>query len=121
MRKILIVRRVALLGLVLWGLAMLISQDHAQARPQYFKAFPKKYENLAEKVKTTKCNVCHINKKKKKNRNDYGKALAKHMKKKTKSVEAINAAFAKAEKEKNKKGVTFGSLIKDGKLPATKK
>ena len=65
--------------------------------------------------------MCHVGKKKK-NRNDYGKALAKLMgKKNQKAAEAIDAAFAKAEKKKNAKGVTFGSLIKDGKLPGTKK
>ncbi|MFQ5733547.1 MAG: hypothetical protein ACE5KM_16535, partial [Planctomycetaceae bacterium] len=99
------------------GAVVLNGENSAEARPNYFsKGFVKKYPKLAGQAKKAKCYVCHG--KKKKNRNDYGKAVMKYIgKKKQKNVDAIMRALTKAESEKNADGVTFGSLIKAGKLP----
>ena len=118
MRKVLNTQRLLIAGLVLAGLALITTNDNAQARPQYNKAFPKKYEGLASQAKKVKCGVCHAGKKNakdKKPRNDYGMAVQKALgKKNVKGADAIDAGLTKAEKAKNKKGVTFGSLIKAG-------
>ena len=120
MLKVLYAQRIVLAGLVIAGFALIYANDDAQARPQFNKAFPAKYKTVAAAAKKVKCGVCHVGKKKK-DRNDYGKALAKALgKKKVKDPKAIDAALTKAEAAKNAKGVTFGSLIKAGKLPGTK-
>ena len=120
MRNLVTVRRISVLGLAVAGALLLAGGDLADARPYYRKAFKKKYPALKALEAKTKCNVCHINKKKKKFRNDYGKAMMKSLgKKKVKKTELIDAALTKTEKVKNAKGVTFGSLIKAGKLPGT--
>lgn len=94
--------------------------DHAQARPQYNKAFLAKYPALADAAKKVKCNVCHEGKSKKM-RNIYGKALQKHIGKNEKDKAKIDAALTATEKEPSAvKGKTFGDLIKEGKLPASK-
>ena len=72
-----------------------------------------------------KCNVCHkgVNKKE---HNEYGLALKKHInKKKYEELKAHPAATVKyiqdgldaTEKETNAAGKTFGELINEGKLP----
>lgn len=108
------------LGLVIAGSAV-NSNNSAEARPQYFKAFAKKYTNLKAKVKKTKCFTCHQKTddgKRSKKKNEYGAALTKLVgKKNQKDPEAIEKALTTAESKKNAKGVTFGSLIKAGKLP----
>jgi cytochrome c2 len=90
--------------------------NRAEARPMYLKAFAGKYDALKAEATKQKCNVCHFGKTKK-NRNDFGSALMKHTGKNQKSMKDIEAALVKTESEKNAKGVTFGSLIKAGKLP----
>lgn len=108
-----------LTAIAMLGVMLLSSTNTAEARPQYLKAFAAKYPKLAAQAKKAKCNVCHFGKKKT-NRNDYGKAVSKGFKKKNCKVpKIIDAALTGAEKEKNAKGVTFGSLIKEGKLPGT--
>lgn len=102
-------------------IAMIVSMtasNRADARPQYLKAFAGKYSKLAAQAKKAKCGVCHFGKSKK-NRNDYGKALGKHTGKNQKDAAKLGAALDAAAKEKNAKGVTFGSLIEAGKLPGT--
>jgi hypothetical protein len=119
MQKMASVRRLSVLGLAAVGALLLASANQADARPQYFKAFTGKYSSVKSQATKVKCNVCHFGKKKT-NRNDWGKAVMKHVgKKNQKDPKAIDAALEKAEKEKNAKGVTFGSLIKAGKLPGT--
>lgn len=119
MRKMASVRRLSLLGLAAVGALLLASANQAEARPQYLKAFVAKYPALKAQAMKVKCNACHFGKKKK-NRNDYGKALGKHVgKKNQKNAKIIDAALSATEKDKNAKGVTFGSLIKAGKLPGT--
>ena len=119
-----------LLGLLAVGFAV-----NAQATPVFKKHFDKSYvessdnKDFVEAAKAAKCNVCHYGKSKK-NRNDYGKALSKFLKKddfKTSRVKAepdkveaeMKEGFEKAGKEKNADGKTFAELIKDGKLPGT--
>jgi len=112
------VRRLAVLGLAALGVLLLADANRAEARPQYFKEFTAKYDNLKAQTMKVKCNVCHYGKSKKM-RNDYGKAVMKNVGKNQKKAPVIKGALTKAEKEKNAKGVTFGSLIKAGKLPGT--
>ena len=85
MRKVLTAKRLAFLGLAIAVAMIVATQDRAQARPKYLKAFATKYPALAKQAKTVKCNVCHVGKKKK-NRNDYGKALMKNVKKNEKAA-----------------------------------
>ena len=99
-------------------------ENRAQARPLYLKHFITNHKNLTKQAKKTKCNVCHYGKKKK-NHNDYGKALKKEFaknkkKKNVKDVKIIKAVMKKVAKKKSSvKGKTFGDLIKAGKLPGT--
>jgi hypothetical protein len=118
MRKMATVRRLSVLGLAAVGALLLADANRAEARPQYLKAFAAKYDNLKAQAMKVKCNVCHYGKSKKM-RNDYGKAVMKNVGKNQKKPAVIKGAFTKAEKMKNAKGVTFGSLIKAGKLPGT--
>jgi len=112
-------RKAVVVGFALLGAVLLTNGNRAEARPQYLKAFATKYKNLTAQAKKVKCNVCHFGKKKK-NRNDYGEALMKHVgKKNQKDPKIIDKALTKTESEKKSKGVTFGSLIKAGKLPGT--
>ena len=120
MRKVLTAKRLAFLGLTVAVAMILASQDQAEARPKYLIGFAKAYPSVAAQAKKVKCGVCHVGKKKK-NRNDYGKALAKALKKRGAIIpKAIDAALTETEAAKNARGVTFGSLIKAGKLPGTK-
>ncbi len=117
-------KNVRILGLALIGLAVLglmnVATETAHARPQYNKAFLAKYPALADAAKQVKCNVCHEGKSKKM-RNIYGKALQKHIAKNEKDAKKIEEALAATEKEPSAvKGKTFGDLIKEGKLPASK-
>ena len=109
----------------------------AQSRPQYAKAFNAMYvkpdgtaeeQAFAALAKDAKCAVCHVGESKK-NRNDYGKALAKILKPEDAGAEfkgvtdkaKIEEALKKVAEEhvdaKNPKSPTYGDLIKEGKLP----
>lgn len=92
-----------------------------EARPNYKKAFDTNYEKVAKENKTT-CNVCHKEgTDDKKQRNNYGEALTKNIAKMEKDEAKIKEAFTKTEKEKSAiEGKTFGDLLKEGKLPASK-
>ncbi|MBM3969820.1 MAG: hypothetical protein FJ302_08155 [Planctomycetes bacterium] len=90
-----------------------------EARPNYKKAFDANYDKVAKENKTT-CNVCHEGEDKKQ-RNNYGQALTKNIGKMEKDEAKIKEAFTKTEKEKSAVAdKTFGDLLKDGKLPASK-
>jgi hypothetical protein len=80
----------------------------------------------------TKCDVCHRPNADKKAKghglNDYGEAMHKHLKhrefmalhkeqKKAEALKLLQEAWKKAEAEKNAEGVSYGELIKAGKLP----
>ena len=119
MRKVFTVRKLAVFGMVVGAVFLLGGEKRSQARPNYLKAFMAKYPALQSQAKKVKCNVCHFSKKKK-NRNDYGKALAKALgKKKVKKAPEVTVGLVKVEKVEKSKGVTFGSLLKAGKLPGT--
>lgn len=112
----------------------LASFGTALARPPYKKEFDAMYvkpegtdseKALAAAVATAKCDVCHKGEKKK-DRNAYGEALAKLLKKDdAKNVEKIQKSLKEVEAEhsdaKDPKSPTFGDLIKAGKLPAEAK
>jgi hypothetical protein len=106
------------------------------ARPQYKQAFDAMYvkkdssnpaeKALAEAVASAKCLVCHgkndEGKEDKKIRNHYGMAIAKLVGKNQKDKAKIEAALEAVAAEKsdpNKpNSLTFGQLLKEGKLPA---
>jgi len=74
---------------------------------------------LVAEVETAKCNVCHAGTSKKE-RNAYGNALADLLDKKedAKNVEKIRGALESvAAMPSGTDGVTFGDLLKQGKLP----
>lgn len=104
---------------------MLVAANTAQARPNYLAAFKKAYTDVAKNNKVN-CFVCHekndAGKLDKKKRNNFGQALGKALgKKNVKSASDVTAALKKAEGEKSAvEGKTFGDLLKDGKLPASK-
>lgn len=85
-----------------------------EARPQYSKVFKATYAE----VKKVDCNVCHVGKDKK-DRNEYGKALAacidKNCKDEKKIVEALEKVAAEKVGDK-----TWGELFKSGKRPDDK-
>jgi hypothetical protein len=76
-------------------------------------------------ARAAKCNVCHKGLTKKEH-NEYGLALKKHITKKgyealkdkpADAVKYIQDGLDSAAKEKNAAGKTFGEVIKEGKLP----
>ncbi len=107
---------------VLAGLLSL-SASSAQARPKYKGAFEKQYPDVVKaegKDGKLTCAVCHEGDDKKK-RNNYGEALGKNTGKNEMDEAKIKEALEKTEKEKSAvKDKTFGDLLKDGKLPASK-
>ena len=102
----------------------------AQSRPQYFKAFKEKYvkpdgsaeeKAFAAEVTDAKCLVCH-EAGSKKNRNSYGKELAKvFIPPNEKDPAKIDEAFSKVADmhvdPNDPNSPTYGDLIKQGKLP----
>jgi len=120
-------------GMVCLGMLFVGGLDRAEARPQYRTQFLKTYPKL-KKNKEIKinCFVCHGKNDKgkmdKKKRNNYGKALQKQLtaggqelgKTGQKDKAKIKEALVKIEKEKSAtKDMSFGDLIKAGKLPGT--
>ena len=105
-----------------------------QARPAYPPLVGETYKDSEAVVAKTKaadkCNLCHdAASKSKKDRNEYGKALSKHMgedafKKVKDDKDALTKAFGEAlkatEADKHSSGKTFGEVIKAGKLPGDK-
>ncbi len=111
-------------GAVVLVVAAVVSQvGSIEARPQYKKAFEKKYPEVvkAQEGGRITCHVCHEGNSKK-NRNIYGKTLAKLLAaKNVRDPKKIDKALTKAEKEKSAiEGKTFGDLLKEKKLPASK-
>jgi hypothetical protein len=107
------------------GIAMIVlvclAVEPAQARVKYSTEFKKQYPAL----KGVTCFTCHDkdpdSPTSRKLRNEYGVALEHALgKKNVLDVEAIKAALAKVESEKGTNGKTFGDVIKEGKLPASK-
>lgn len=106
----------------------------AWAVPAFNEAFKKAYVKdgspLAEKVAEVKCNVCHVGKDKKE-KNEYGMAVAKYLKKgdfagdskkydpkSDEGQKALADGLQKAAAEKSSSGKSFGELLQAGELPA---
>ena len=114
---------------LLAAVALVWSTSTARARPQYKKEFDAVYKDskIAAAAKEAKCNNCHYGKSKK-NRNDYGKALSKHLSKKVYNelkkdkpalAKKVRESLQAVLKEKSSSGDTFGERIEAGKLPGT--
>ena len=107
------------LGVIVSG----VSANSASAVPQFLKQFEGKYaegnETYTALVKKTKCNVCHMGKKKK-DRNAYGMELSKLLTKKDKkdnekiqkALDTVSGLKPAGSEE------SYGDRIKAGKLPA---
>jgi hypothetical protein len=115
------------IGLTAVGLCMLTT-DQVSAKPEYKARIEEITKNMkgADAIKEAKCLTCHYGVSKK-NRNDFGKALAKHITDaeykslkpdKEELFKKIDTALKAAMKEKCKDGKTFGDLIQAGSLPA---
>jgi hypothetical protein len=121
------------LTLILSSFVLALLANSALALPAFNKAWQAKYlegnSNAAfvDAVGSAKCNVCHdANSKSKKDKNEYGKAVGKHLTKKgyeklKSDPDAVNKyiveGLEKAASEKSSSGKTFAELIKEGKLP----
>ena len=96
-------------GAAMW----LLPTGNAEAIPLFYQKFEAKYagagapEAFSMLVKEQKCNVCHVKGEKKEVRNAYGEALHK-------------IGLEKAAAEKSAGGMTYGELLKSGKLPGEK-
>jgi len=117
-----------LTGVTTVGLLLATVPTGADARPKYRSLFKKEYKKVAENNKIS-CDVCHVPDKEKTERNHYGEAVLKTLKKLVdeiperglKDEKKIKEMLKKTEKEKSKvKDKTFGDLLKEGKLPASK-
>ena len=106
----------------------LMTTKRVSARPNYKAAFDAatKDSKATDLLKEAKCNVCHFGAKKT-DRNDFGKAMNKHIDKDTftklkedkdKLNKKIDEAVKAALKEKSASGKTYGELIEAGELPA---
>jgi hypothetical protein len=115
-------KAVAGLVLTLAGIVCLTSARHAEARQQYYGWWIATYPSVAEKnevKKSVRCNVCHVGATKK-NRNDYGKAIAKALdgKQNVRVKAKFEDALKTAAKEKNPDGKAFGDLLEANELPS---
>lgn len=91
----------------------------AQARPLYLKQFSEMYPEVKEAA-VVKCGVCHIGAPGGKKWNDYGTAFGKTLGgANVKQAQAVQTGLKKTEGEKGTAGMTFGDLLKEGKLPAS--
>src|SRR5262249_3408398 len=98
-----------------------------EAVPAFKKEFENKYvkpsgtkaeKALAERASGAKCNICHVAGRAKTERNVYGQALSKYVKKAdAKNVEKIKQALSEVESLPGPNGQTFGEMMKDGLLP----
>jgi hypothetical protein len=122
-------------SLLLACLVLVLLAAPAWAIPPFSDAFKKAYvkpgEPLEAKVMEVKCNVCHVGKEKK-DKNEYGKAVGKFLKKADftgdakkyddvkgdAAQKALADGLKSAEAEKSSSGKTYGELIKAGELPA---
>jgi hypothetical protein len=113
--------------LVCGVLAFSLSANRASAVKPFLDQFKAKYtkpegteeeKQFAALVEKTGCNVCHEGKNRK-NRNPYGVALSKLLKKTDqKNKEKIQQSLDKVAEEKSADGATYGELISEHKLPA---
>lgn len=91
--------------------------DRAEARPKYLAVFMEAYPALKEQVSQVKCQLCHPVQDKK-IRTEYATLVGKGLPAKNVAANVvIQKALQAAEAEKDVNGVTYGDLIKAGKLP----
>ncbi len=110
-----------------------------QAVPAFAKAFKarvtdkSKNADFVAAVTAAKCNLCHFatpESKSKKQKNDFGKEIGKHLSKKNYTSTRIreeaaavskefDAAFSKVMAAKNPSGATYQSRVDAGKLPGS--
>ena len=118
-------------GVSTLALIVVLSATKAHSRPQYSKEFIAKFVNpattdpsekaFADAAVEAKCSVCHAGESKK-NRNVFGRELAKMLhneKDNTKIDEAFDAVLKMKAKPNDPDSPTFGDLMKQGKLPAS--
>ena len=109
-------------GLMMVSALIVPANRPVQARPLYGKTFKATYaEQYASNAERVSCNVCHPDVKKSV-RNNYGddveKTLTSHN---LKDSDAIAAALREAENLPSAvPGKTFGDLIREGRLPASR-
>ena len=131
-------KKFALLLAVLITTSMVVPTE-VQAIPAFAKAFK---ERVTDKTKNAdfvaaateaKCNICHFvtpESKSKKQKNDFGKEVAKHLQKKNytstrirEEADAVkkefDAAFTKIMATKGPTGKTYQSRVDTGHLPGT--
>jgi len=117
-------------GLLMAGLLVTATAQQAQARLPYLAWWTATYPDVAKKndVKTLKCNVCHVGTASKKNRNEYGKAIAKalapkkNLKKTDENKEIFETTLKTVAGQKSAtEGKTFGDLLDAGELPSPPK
>jgi hypothetical protein len=123
-----------IMGLLCFAMCGL-STVPAWAVPAFSEAFKKKYvegngnQAFVDAVAGAKCNVCHMGEKKK-DKNEYGKAVGKFLMKgdfagdskkydpkSEEGMKVLAEGLDKAAAEKSSGGMTYGELIKAGKLP----
>ena len=90
----------------------------AQARPKYFENLKAVYPDNKEAAEA-KCGVCHGEKgAKKKVLSDFAKEIGTALgAKDVKDDDAVKKALETAGKKEEKKGETYDSILKAGKLP----
>ena len=95
----------------------------AHGRPKYAKTFLTTYEKeFAGNPESTKCVVCHLPGDKKSLRNNYGDAVAESLRmRNVEDQEVVKQALRETEPKPSAiEGKTFGDLIREGRLPATR-
>ncbi|MDG2185436.1 MAG: hypothetical protein P8K79_07135 [Mariniblastus sp.] len=121
--------------LLIGGVAVFLSPSLLMAHTTFKKELGKKYPTMK-----ISCSACHVDKKPKTQRNDFGKLFAKEFKGKDVSatfkslkgdekkkyekevmIPAFAAALKKIQKQKNKAGETYDALIKSGAMPGITK
>lgn len=131
-------KQLALLVIITFTALFATSTD-VQAIPAFAKAFKARVTDTSKNADfvaaatAAKCNICHFatpESKSKKQKNDFGKELGKHLSKKSytstrirEEAEAVkkefDAAFAKVMAAKNPSGKTYQSRVDAGQLPGS--
>ncbi|MBA63871.1 MAG: hypothetical protein CMJ76_16070 [Planctomycetaceae bacterium] len=126
-------KNIAVFSIIVVALAS--TAEQSQAIPAFAKAFTERYVNTSKNaefvtaVKQAKCNLCHFGTSKR-NKNDFGKTFAKHLKRTDYNSTRFREEAATVKKEfdvglkkilaeKNPAGKTYQSRIENGELPGT--
>ena len=113
--------------LTLSALLAVFSLSTAEARPPYAQKMYSTYEDFGKKhgdesKKRVSCAVCHVKngaRTNTKQRNNYGAAVSKGLKKKNDTANIVAAIKAAAPMKSATQGKTFGDLIGALELPGT--